>query len=155
MFIIHSKKIFFLWYLLILFSLEQSVEWLYSFDVHCNAFFPVFLLLYVLQFILWPLLLSENFVAALAGNSLHLVALAFYWHVTFHGYNALPFLQRTVVFVYPIALIIVVYFVALASGTNIARTVLTTRLAAIGVDWSEKKMFVEKKKKKLMLKRKE
>jgi hypothetical protein len=24
---------------------RQSVEWLYAFDIHCNAFFPVFVLL--------------------------------------------------------------------------------------------------------------
>ena len=34
----------------------ETVEWRYAFDVHCNAFFPLFLLLYVLQFLL--LLLS-------------------------------------------------------------------------------------------------
>ena len=100
--------------------------------MHCNAFFPVFLLLYVLQYALWPLLLSEHFVAALASNTLHVVALAYYWHVTFHGYNALPFLQRTVVFVYPIALLIVLYFVAIASGTNASHATLAVRLAAIG-----------------------
>ena len=25
---------------------EQSVEWLYAFDVHCNSFVPMFMLLY-------------------------------------------------------------------------------------------------------------
>lgn len=30
-------------------SVEQEVEWLYSFDVHANAFFCSFLLTYVLQ----------------------------------------------------------------------------------------------------------
>jgi UNC-50 family len=25
---------------------EQSVEWLYAFDVHCNSFMPMFVLLY-------------------------------------------------------------------------------------------------------------
>jgi len=30
-------------------SVEQDVEWLYSFDVHANAFFCSFLLTYVLQ----------------------------------------------------------------------------------------------------------
>jgi hypothetical protein len=25
---------------------EQNVEWLYSFDVHCNSFIPMFMLLY-------------------------------------------------------------------------------------------------------------
>ncbi|KAL8541491.1 hypothetical protein ACS0TY_002672 [Phlomoides rotata] len=30
---------------------EQRVEWLYAFDVHCSSFFPMFLLLYVLPFL--------------------------------------------------------------------------------------------------------
>jgi hypothetical protein len=68
-------------------SVEQNVEWLYAFDVHSNAFFPLFLLLDVVQLFLWPLLLSERFVAALASNTLYLVALCYYCHVTFLGYN--------------------------------------------------------------------
>eukprot|EP01111_Echinosteliopsis_oligospora_P020032 TRINITY_DN998_c1_g1_i1.p1 TRINITY_DN998_c1_g1~~TRINITY_DN998_c1_g1_i1.p1 ORF type:complete len:180 (-),score=19.84 TRINITY_DN998_c1_g1_i1:175-714(-) len=35
-------------------TVEQKVEWLYCFDVHCNSFFPVFLLLYVFQFFFRP-----------------------------------------------------------------------------------------------------
>lgn len=30
-------------------SVEQEVEWLYAFDIHCNGFFPLFVLLYVVQ----------------------------------------------------------------------------------------------------------
>ncbi|RLM84760.1 hypothetical protein C2845_PM04G10830 [Panicum miliaceum] len=30
---------------------EQRVEWLYAFDVHCNSFFPAFVILYVLPFL--------------------------------------------------------------------------------------------------------
>ena len=29
--------------------MEQEVEWLYAFDVHCNSFFLLFLVVYVLQ----------------------------------------------------------------------------------------------------------
>lgn len=36
---------------------------MYAFDVHCNAFFPMFLLLYVLQLVLCPVLLMHTFVA--------------------------------------------------------------------------------------------
>lgn len=31
---------------------DQSVEWGYAFDVHCNAFFPLLLILHVLQLFL-------------------------------------------------------------------------------------------------------
>jgi hypothetical protein len=27
-------------------NVEQKVEWLYAFDVHCNSYFPMFLMLY-------------------------------------------------------------------------------------------------------------
>lgn len=27
-------------------QVEQHVEWLYAFDVHCNSYFPLFLVLY-------------------------------------------------------------------------------------------------------------
>jgi hypothetical protein len=34
---------------------------MYAFDIHCNSFFPLFLLLYVLQFFLLPFLLNGPF----------------------------------------------------------------------------------------------
>ncbi len=37
-----------------------SLEWQYCFDVHCNSFLAVWLLLYVAQFILLPLLIRDN-----------------------------------------------------------------------------------------------
>ncbi len=37
---------------------DQRVEWLYAFDVHCNGFFPLYVLLYVVQFFLTPILLQ-------------------------------------------------------------------------------------------------
>ena len=116
-------------------SLEQSVEWLYAFDVHCNAFFPLFLLLHVLQFVVWPLLLADRFVATLAANTLYLVAHAYYWHVTFLGYNALPFLHKTVLFVYPTAALAVLYFVALGLGWNASRLAVEFDLWRVGLDW--------------------
>ena len=39
-------------------TVEQRVEWLYAFDIHCNSFFPLFLLLYVIHFFLLPFLLG-------------------------------------------------------------------------------------------------
>jgi len=30
-------------------SVKQNVEWLYAFDIHCNSFFPLFMLIYLLQ----------------------------------------------------------------------------------------------------------
>ncbi|KAJ6804080.1 protein unc-50-like protein [Iris pallida] len=40
---------------------EQRVEWLYAFDVHCNSFFPTFILLYVVQYFVSPVLVAHGF----------------------------------------------------------------------------------------------
>ena len=37
----------------------EELEFGYCFDVHCNAFFPVFLWLYVVQYLFMPLLIRE------------------------------------------------------------------------------------------------
>jgi len=99
-------------------SVEQTVEWLYAFDIHCNSYFPVFLILYVLQFFLVPLLLSTRFVATVFANSLYLLALITYYHGTFRGYSALPFLQNTVCFLYPISLIVILYILSILFNFN-------------------------------------
>jgi hypothetical protein len=51
------------------------VEWAYAFDVHTNAFFPLYLELYVLQLFLFRFILGYNFVGGiLLGNTLYLIA---------------------------------------------------------------------------------
>jgi UNC-50 family len=37
----------------------EELEFGYCFDVHCNAFFPVFVLLYVVQYLMMPLLIKN------------------------------------------------------------------------------------------------
>jgi hypothetical protein len=65
---------------------EQEVEWLYAWDVHCNAFVPVLLACYVGQYALLPLLLRDGFLPALAANALYACAAAHYVYITFSGY---------------------------------------------------------------------
>lgn len=88
---------------------RQSVEWLYAFDIHCNAFFPVFVLLYGLQFFLLPLVLGKSLVSLIVSNTLYAGAFSWYWYITHLGYRALPFLSQTEVFLFPIAAIALVY----------------------------------------------
>ena len=99
-------------------AVEQHVEWLYAFDVHCNAYFPLFLLLHVLQYFLLPLLLSGGFIACLASNLLYGIALSYYHYVTFLGYNALPFLEHTELFLYPIGAIALGFPFSVLGGFN-------------------------------------
>ena len=134
-------------------SVEQSVEWAYCFDVHCNAFFPLLMLLHVLQLFLikgvmqldavWPLIVSlvvsqEWFVSTVAANTLWLVAISYYIYVTFRGYSgtwfgfifdkfttiaALPFLKHTEVFLYPILPIVLSYVLAIVFRWNVSMAV--------------------------------
>mmetsp|Transcript_10282 Transcript_10282/g.18521 ORF Transcript_10282/g.18521 Transcript_10282/m.18521 type:complete len:265 (+) Transcript_10282:41-835(+) len=84
---------------------EQKVEWLYAFDVHCNSFFPLFLMLYIVQYLLLLLILRQSLISVLISNSLYAFALSYYCYITFLGFDVLPFLQHTVIFLYPVALI--------------------------------------------------
>jgi hypothetical protein len=38
---------------------REELEFGYCFDVHCNAFFPVFVWLYVVQYLIMPLLMKD------------------------------------------------------------------------------------------------
>lgn len=82
---------------------RQTVEFMYAFDIHCNAFFPLFVMLYGVQFFLLPIVLGRNFMAFLISNVLYGIAFGWYFYVTHLGYRALPFLSNTEIFLFPIA----------------------------------------------------
>mmetsp|Transcript_10984 Transcript_10984/g.23223 ORF Transcript_10984/g.23223 Transcript_10984/m.23223 type:complete len:278 (+) Transcript_10984:199-1032(+) len=88
---------------------RQTVEWLYAFDIHCNAFVPLFVLLYGVQFFLLPLVLGTSLLSLGISNTLFAVAFGWYFYITHLGYRALPFLSNTEVFLFPIAAILVLY----------------------------------------------
>uniref|UniRef100_M1CFQ6 UNC-50 family protein n=1 Tax=Solanum tuberosum TaxID=4113 RepID=M1CFQ6_SOLTU len=68
-------------------AVEQRVEWLYAFDVHCNSFFPMFVLLYVIHYFLSPLLVAHGFIPVLLSNLLFMVAASYYHYLNFLGYD--------------------------------------------------------------------
>ncbi|CAM9527186.1 unnamed protein product [Chrysoparadoxa australica] len=111
-------------------SVEQTVEWLYAFDVHCNSFFLMFMLLYVVQFLLLPILLRENFIALLMSNALYAAGFSIYAYITCLGYQALPFLHKQGVFLWwPVVVIGVTFAVLLLLAVlgiriNLTRVVL-------------------------------
>merc|ERR1712113_724973 len=41
-------------------GVEQRMEWMYAFDIHCNSFFPLFLVLYVIHYFLLPFWCSHR-----------------------------------------------------------------------------------------------
>ncbi|CAI0445398.1 unnamed protein product [Linum tenue] len=61
--------------------------WLYAFDVHCNSFFPMFVMLYVIHYFLSPLLVAHGFIPVLLSNLLFLVAASYYHYLNFLGYD--------------------------------------------------------------------
>lgn len=88
-------------------ALEQRMEWMYAFDIHCNSFFPLFMVLYVVHYLLLPSLLSETLLSVAIGNALYAGAFCYYLFITSLGYSALPFLQKTEVFLYPLIPVVV------------------------------------------------
>ncbi|CAN1802836.1 Protein unc-50 homolog [Linum perenne] len=69
---------------------EQRVEWLYAFDVHCNSFFPMFVMLYVIHYFLSPLLVAHGFIPVLLSNLIFMVAASYYHYLNFLGYDGKP-----------------------------------------------------------------
>ncbi|KAF8946806.1 Protein unc-50 [Haplosporangium gracile] len=106
------------------YSTDQSVEWQYAFDIHCNAFMPVIVLLYIIQMVFMKILLKDVWICTLLGNTLYLTAIVYYCYITFLGYNALPFLRHPEMFLYPITIFVIVYVIALILGINISSKVL-------------------------------
>ncbi|CAN6544380.1 unnamed protein product [Malus baccata var. baccata] len=100
---------------------EQRVEWLYAFDVHCNSFFPMFVLLYVIHYFLSPILVAHGFIPVLLSNLIFMVATSYYHYLNFLGYDVLPFLERTTFFLYPISVVIVLSPILILSGFNPSR----------------------------------
>lgn len=103
-------------------SVEQEVEWLYAFDIHCNSFFPLLVLLGPIQYILLPLLLAPGFIPALIANSLYAIAFSSYSYITFLGYLYLPFLSKGHVtsLLYPIAVVVMVMTILSILKINIS-----------------------------------
>lgn len=68
------------------------IEWGFCFDIHCNSFIVIWLSLYLLQFILLPVLtIEKSFTSLLVGNSLYFGAVGHYFIVTMYGFTSIPF----------------------------------------------------------------
>ncbi|CDW76108.1 UNKNOWN [Stylonychia lemnae] len=64
----------------------NSIEPMYAFDIHCNSFFPFFVFAYLFQLLLLPLTNREGIIPLICSNTLHFIAAAYYWFLTFRGY---------------------------------------------------------------------
>ncbi|KAE9967395.1 hypothetical protein BLS_006401 [Venturia inaequalis] len=99
---------------------EEQLEFGYCFDVAIRAFFPVWVFLYVVQFLLMPVVAKEYWLSLLLGNSLYLLAFGYYTIITFLGYNALPFLAHTELLLFPTGVLTILWFASLF-GFNMSR----------------------------------
>ncbi|CBF82709.1 unc-50 family protein [Aspergillus nidulans FGSC A4] len=100
---------------------KDQLEFGYCFDVSNRAFFPLYLHLYVVQFLLLPLLTRSpsDFLTTFLGNTLYLSAFTYYTYITFLGYNALPFLHNTELLLLPILLFAILWLVSLIVGWGV------------------------------------
>ncbi|KAF8880064.1 UNC-50-like protein [Infundibulicybe gibba] len=103
---------------------DSLVEWAYAFDVHTNAFFPLYLTLYLAQLFLLPIILQDNWVCLWVGNTLYLAAFAQYIYGIYLGLNALPFLIRSELLLSPLLPLFTAYILSLL-GFNVAKHLLT------------------------------
>jgi hypothetical protein len=105
---------------------DTEVEWLYAFDVHCNAFFPSFFMLAMVgQYFLTPLLMQPRLASRAVSNLVYAAAAVVYLYVTFLGYSELPFLHRTRLILVPVVFIVAFYFVSVSMHINFTRLFLT------------------------------
>lgn len=56
-------------------------------QVSIRAFLPLWVFLYVLQFLFMPLIARDYWVSNFFGNTMYLLALSYYFVITFLGYN--------------------------------------------------------------------
>lgn len=104
----------------------KSVEFLYAFDVHCNAFLPMFMFFGVLQYLLLPILVSTSAGSAVLSNSIFLMGCICYTYVTFLGFLHLPFLNRDKVsmLLSPCFPLLLLWVLASVGGWNATRICL-------------------------------
>jgi hypothetical protein len=108
-----------------LFNMEQGgeqdqLEFGYCWDVAIRAFVPIWVFLYAVQFLFMPLIASKYWLSLVVGNLLYLLALNYYFLITFLGYNALPFLHHTELLLAPIAVCTILWIASLF-GLNLPK----------------------------------
>ena len=124
---------------------SNKVEWLYSFDVHCNSYFIYFIISNVLVLILTPILLQKSLLSLILGNSIYLAAAIAYFYVTFLGYDgmnkylfilisstshihfeytALPIIKHSEKLLYPLPIIIILYIISMLCHFSLIQSLL-------------------------------
>jgi hypothetical protein len=96
------------------------LEFGYCYDVSTRAFFPPYVFLYIVQFVLLPVIRHDNRASEFFGNLLYLAAATYWTVITFLGYNALHFLHHTQLLLSPMALWLCIWLVCTITGINLS-----------------------------------
>lgn len=101
---------------------EQTIEYVYAFDIHCNSFVPLYFFCAVLPFIFLPLVNGYNIIQVIIGNSLLCIGVLYYCYVTFMGYFSLPFVRKNKFVTLAVWPIIATFIIATMLKINIFAT---------------------------------
>lgn len=104
---------------------NELVEWAFSFDIHLNAFFPPLVIIHFFQILIYSIITDhEHFTARLFANTLFMIAIVYYFYITFIGYSSLLYLNRTKFLLYPLVPAFFIYLITLITGPNICMSIL-------------------------------
>jgi len=102
----------------------EDVEWAYAFDVHLNAFIPLLTILHGFQLLFVTFIEQNYWFSVFIGNTFWLVALTYYFYITFLGYSALQFLKKTTIFLIPVLPLFAVYLLSLVIKWNFTSSLI-------------------------------
>ena len=97
----------------------EALEFGYCFDVSIRAFFPPYVLLYIIQYVLMPAIDHNNRASTFVANTLYLAAGVYWSLIIFLGYNALHFLHHTQLLLSPILAWVVLWLIFTILGFNV------------------------------------
>ncbi|KAJ5066614.1 protein unc-50 [Anaeramoeba ignava] len=103
---------------------EQKVEMRYAFDVHCNSYFPYFMITHIIVYPFIPFINSNSLFSIFIGNFIFTFAMSCYVYITFLGYKILPFLHKTVLFLTPIAGLLIIFLIFSLSRISMVKIFL-------------------------------
>ena len=100
---------------------SEALEFGYCFDVATRAFFPPYVLLYIVQYILMPAIDHSNKASTFVADTLYLGAGCYWSLITFLGFNCLTFLHHTRLLLLPVPVMGVLWIGCVIGGVNLER----------------------------------
>lgn len=113
------------------FNRTQGVEFMYAFDIYCNAFVPFYFFNVVIQFFLLPLVTYNSLINTFISNGLSFIGVVYYCYVTLLGYYcklklilALPFVKKNKYITFGIWPLLFIYILLSFLGVNLLKLFL-------------------------------